>query len=142
MFYAYYRPDTGQLLSVGTQFRDDADLAKLSTQKGFTVARKDYAERPINGWDVAAMDFTVLPPPPRADASTLFLRMTLNEHAQIIALARQNTAQGYRAQAWMDRMKHRATFTKDDTELVQGMTLLVQEGIFTQARAAEILGWS
>lgn len=142
MFYAYYRPDTGQLLSMGSQLVDDAGLAQLSTKKGFTVARKDYAERPVNGWDVVTMDFTILPPPPRADASTLFLRMTLNEHAQIIALARQNTAQGYKAQAWMERMKHRATFNKDDAELVQGMTLLVQEGVFTQARATEILGWS
>ena len=159
MFYAYYRTDTGRLISTGTQYRSDEELMALTLQwvedgkfPGYDletnppvttlIARKDYASKPVNGWDDATMDFTVLPPPPRADASTLFLRMTLNEHAQIIALARQNTTQGYKAQAWMDRMKHRATFDKDDTELVQGMTLLVQENVFTQARATEILGWS
>lgn len=142
MIYAYYRPDTGQLLSIATEFLDDPALSQLSSTKGFVISRKSYDSKPSGGWDPSTKDFTIPPPGPKADAATLFLRMTLIEHAQIIELARQNNVQGYRAQAWMDRMKVRSTFTKDDVELIQGMNLLVQAGIFTQARANEILGWS
>lgn len=141
MFYAYYRTDTGQLLSVATQYRSDADLNTLSFEKGYPIALKAYSTRPTNSWDPVTKDFTIPQPAPLTHFSNLFLRMSLDEHAQIILLTKQNTIKGAKAAAWMERMRHLESLNKDNNELVLGMTLLVQEGIFTAERAEEILGW-
>lgn len=150
MFYAYYKTDTGELISIGSKFLTDERLLELTTQwieeekltDGYFIERRQYSERPVNRWDPVTREFTISPPSPKADAANLFLRMTLNEHAQIIALSQSASPQGYKIMAWMERMKYLNSFDKDNTELTAGMTILVQEGVFTQARALEILGWS
>ena len=150
MFYAYYKTDTGELISTSSKSITDEKLLELTAQwieeekltEGYSIQKIEYPEPPVNRWDPITRDFTISRPLPKVDAANLFLRMTLNEHAQIIALSQSASPQGYKIMAWMERMKYLNSFDKDNTELTAGMTILVQEGVFTQARALEILGWS
>lgn len=127
MWYAIYNVEGGELVSLGTVVADPLPTGLSAKEVG--------ESRPEGEWSVAALNFGPAPCASLLASQDFMGRFTVAEEAAV----RQRAMTDPMLQTFLARVERARSVSMAHPDMVAGMQYLVQLGLITAERCAEIL---